>query len=597
MPAPVGEIQIPDFGVTGWPPGTPLLHRRFQCARRNIGNVPRWIQRREIINLLWKCSNPGDKGFDFDYAWHHWSERRLRGLCSNNWNTWAAGGGSGKTTDAAMFALEWWLEAPQESAVIVCSTTKDMLRKRIWGQVATLHNALYNRLGMKANKQNAVGKLIDSETKIRWKAGDDRNCIFGIAVDDGPVDEAVNNLIGVHTTRVFLILDEMQGVRDAIVSDKVLGNIANNPQSYFLGIGNPESMEDPLGRFSEPVNGWGSVTLGETESWETHDGFGKGVGLCQAFYGNKSPADESPEEKKRLHWLINRDWVQAKLRKVNGNERDPSYLSQAIGIWPGTGLDDTVLNEQTIQTFKCKEKAIWTQRPTLFAALDPAWEGRDERILQFGKRGVTEMDGTDKWVVEFGEWLRVPVDANSEEPLHYQIYRYTRNECEKRGIPAAELAIDSTGEGGALLSIFKMNWGSVVGVEFGGRPSEMIVSESDSRPASEVYDRRVSELNISIRAFATTNSLRGLSTIACQQACSRKLVYKGKKYRVETKTEMKKRIGRSPDHLDAVAIGIDLCRQRGVVPTSTKSVKRVDLDQMMRQASEEFTTGYTCDYA
>lgn len=580
--------EIPTFGIK-WPDKIPLIQRRFYCARHNRGNVPRWEQRKEIIKALWKCSEPGAAPGPYDFAWHRWNERRLKGTCTHNWNTWAGPGGASKTTDAAVFALEWWLESPHESAVIACSTTKEMLRKRVWAQLAHFHNLLYSRFGPKAKKENMFGELIDSETKIRWKSGDDRNCIFGMAVGDGPVEEAINNLIGIHTTRVLLILDEMQGVRAPIVSPKVLGNLAKNPESYFLGMGNPESLNDPLGMHSEPLAGWGSVTLGTTEEWETRGGPLKGNGLCQAFSGRRSPADDSPEERLRLPWLINKDWVQAHLDSVNGNENDPSFKSQAEGIWPMAGLESTVLDDATITAFHCKERAVWTQRPVPFAALDPSWEGKDDRILQFGKRGLTEIDGKNRWMVEFGDWMRVPIDSESEEPLHFQIYRYVRRECEKREVPANELAMDSTGEGGGLLSIFHREWGPVIGIEFGGKASDMPVSETNSKPSYEEYDRRASELNIAVRTFATMNSLRGLSNEACIQACARKTEYKGRKFRVETKTELKKRIGRSPDHLDAVAVGIDLCRQKGAIPSSSApSAVTVNVREDLKKAAEQF---------
>lgn len=582
--------DIPTFGFK-WPTDipTPLLHRRIYCARHNVGNVPRWEQRKEIIKSLWKCSEPGMPIGETNFAFHRWNDRRLKGVCSHNWNTWAGPGGSGKTSDAAIIALEWWLEAPHESAVIVCSTTKEMLRKRVWAQIAHFHNQLYMRFGPKAQKQNMFGELIDSETKIRWRQGDDKNCIFGMAVGDGPVEDAINNLIGIHTTRVFLILDEMQGVRAPIVSPKVLGNLAKNPESYFLGMGNPESLNDPLGQHSEPLKGWGSVTLGTTEEWETKGGPLKGTGLCQAFDGRRSPADDSPEERKRLPWLISKEWIAAHLDSVGNNENDPSYLSQAVGIWPLSGLESTVLDDATITTFHCKEHAVWTQKPTDFASLDPSWEGKDERILQFGKRGLTEIDGKLRWMVDFGEWMRVPIDSESEEPLHYQIFRFTKRECEKRNIVPTELAIDSTGEGGGLLSIFHREWGGVVGIEFGGKPTSLPVSETNPKPSYEEYDRRASELNISVRTFAVMNSLRGLSDPVCVQACARKTEYKGRKFRVETKTELKKRIGRSPDNLDAVAIGIDLCRQRGAMPSSVTPPKMGEgWSRDVKRAAQQF---------
>lgn len=566
-------MDVPTFGIQ-WPTNipTPLLNRRQYCARHNRGSVPRWIQRKEIIKALWDCSELGENK-QATYAWHRWSERRLQGVCSHRWNTWAGPGGSGKTSDAAIEALEWWLEAPHESAVIVCSTTKEMLRKRVWAQIAHFHNKLYERFGPKAKKENQFGELIDSETKIRWRAGDDKNCIFGMAVDDGPVEDAINNLIGIHTTRVWLILDEMQGVRPPIVSPKVLGNLAKNPESYFLGMGNPEHLNDPLGVHSEPLDGWGSVTLGETEEWETRGGPLKGNGLCQAFNGTRSPADDSPEERKRLPWLINREWVDAHLESIGNNPQDPSYLSQAVGIWPMSGLESTVLSDQIITTFKCKEKATWTERFTKCAALDPAFTvDGDKCVLQFGKRGMTEIDGKRKWMIELNEWLLVPIVADSELPVDYQIVTFCKKACMERGIPAEEFSLDSTGVGGGLGSIFKREWGNVHAVDFRGKPTDRPVSDTNSKPAYEEYDTRASELNYSMRQFAVAGSIRGLSNEASVDFCSRRTEYKTKKNKVESKKEMKKRIARSPDHGDAAAILLDLCRERGAVPSGAMPV-------------------------
>lgn len=569
------EPAIPDFGIQ-WPPNTPLISRRLYCARHNRGTVPRWEQRKEIIRALWT---------DEVYAWNRWSERRTQGLTRSNWVTWAGPGGSAKTTDAAVNGLAWWLEAPHESAVIVCSTDVKMLKKRIWAQMSHFHQQLYARFGTKAG---SFGDLIDSDTMIRWKKGDNKNGIFGLAVAEGPVEQAINNLIGIHTTRVMLILDEMQGVREAIMG--ATRNMSKNPEFRFLGIGNPESFQDPLGRYSEPVNGWDSIKLGETEEWETSGGPVAGGGLCQFFDGRKSPADDSPEEKKRLFYLINRDWVAAHLKSVHGNEKDPSYLSQAVGIWPGNGIENTVLDDQIIATFKCKDKATWTQKPTMFAAVDPSFEGNDDKILQFLKRGITEMDGKPpRWVVELGQWVKIPIDSSSEVPIHYQIVNYVKRECQKRDIPPEEASIDSTGEGGGLLAIFHREWGAVNGVEFGGRPSNLPVSETNPKPSHEEYDRRVSELNLAIREFAVLNALRGLSDEAAAQACARRTEYKSKKMRVETKKEMKKRIGRSPDHLDAVAVGINHAREKGVSPSSNSpAIVSADWSRQAAEAAKDF---------
>ena len=217
--------------------------------------------------------------------------------------------------DAAVFGLEYWLQAPDRTAVIVCSTTMKMLRMRIWSYVTHYHQSIVKQ------KHDYVGELIDSMTRIRWRPGDDKNGVFGIAVEEGPIEETINNLIGIHTERVLLIIDEGQGIREAIL--RATKNMAKNPRFDFLMMGNPDSIHAPLVRESEPIDGWDSVVRGETEEWETLGGPVAGNGLCQFFDGRKSPADASPEERRRLPFLINRDWIAAHLKSVHGNLNDP----------------------------------------------------------------------------------------------------------------------------------------------------------------------------------------------------------------------------------------------------------------------------------
>src|SRR4026207_394489 len=216
-PVPKTDIQ---FGLDWAPVGSPPLIQRHQyCAFHNVGNGA-FYHRKERIKALWP-----------EYQWHRWNDRRLRGMCERNWITWMGGASTGKSTDAAVFALEYFLQAPDKTAVIVASTTMKLLRMRIWAEVVKYHMKLTNRGVVGA------GELVDSKTMVRWEAGNDRNGIFGMAVEEGPIEEVVNNLIGIKAQRLLLILDEMQGVREAIL--RATFNMVANPQVTFLGTGKP----------------------------------------------------------------------------------------------------------------------------------------------------------------------------------------------------------------------------------------------------------------------------------------------------------------------------------------------------------------------
>jgi hypothetical protein len=452
----------------------------------------------------------------------------------------------------------------------VASTTMKMLRMRIWSEIVKYHQQLEGKQG--AN----VGELIDSKTLVRWQAGNDRNGIFGMAVEEGPVDEVVNNLIGIKAQRVLLILDEMQGVREAIM--KATFNLCSNPQFSFIGMGNPDSLMNPLGRESEPLDGWESVVRAETEQWETHGGPTLGHGVCGFYDGRKSPADDSPEERKRMPWLCNKDTVARILKGVRGNENAPEYWQMAIGWPPPMGLEATILDQSIIDMFKCRKPPVWVSDVTDCAALDPSFNGGDKAILQFGKRGKTQYG----WAVGFGEWMEVPINADSSRPIHYQIVDFVKTECQKRNIPSREFACLAAGEGGGLVAIFNQEWGPIVAIEEGGSPSELTVDEY-GKTAREAYDNRSSELCFGLRNMAMANGLGGISEEVAKQACARRTFYRNGKWCVEPKTGskgrtdergrpikgFKQRMGYSPDHFDAGVALIEHCRLKGAVPSAT----------------------------
>lgn len=564
--------EIPSFGMR-WKAGSEnILTRHLICAKYDWGNGAAF-HRAEVIKALW----PGEQ-------WHEWTERRISGFCRANWLTWFGPAGSAKSTDAAKIALGYYLEAPHETTIIVCSTTMKMLRKRIWSEVGRLHSSIPKEISFADESGREIqrapvgneAELIDSDTMVRWKHGDTKHGIFGLAVEEGPIEEVVNTLIGVHAMRVLLILDEMQAIREAIV--RATYNMASNPEFRFIGMGNPESLLDPLGKASEPIEGWDSIIAADTAEWPTVGGPTDGHGLCQFFDGRKSPADKSPEEQKRLNFLTNKKFVDRIIKGKGGNMADPDVWKFAIG-WPAPmGLESTILDASIMQVFGCSKKAVWTKGFTRRAALDAAFGGGDDAVLQFLKCGEVEDAEGKRWLIEFGETLKVPINAESKRPLHYQITDFCRVECEKRQVKASEFALDTGGEGGALESIFRQEWGAVVGIEPGGSPSDARIDET-GKTAKEAYDTRASELCFGLRTFAMSNGIRSLPEEAAKQACARRTFYRNGKWCAEPKTGskgrtdergrpvkgFKQRLGFSPDEFDACAVGVALCMEKGAV--------------------------------
>jgi hypothetical protein len=127
-----------------------------------------------------------------------------------------------------------------------------------------------------------------------------------------------------------------------------------------------------------------------------------------------------------LPWLINKKWISDHLKSVGGNENDPSFWSQAIGWPPPMGLQSTVLDASIISKFQCRERAVWTHGFFKWASLDPSFEGKDRKVLTFGRCGESDDGDHKRWVVGIDEQLELSVNAESPTPIHYQLMEQAR---------------------------------------------------------------------------------------------------------------------------------------------------------------------------
>lgn len=572
------------------PAQMPEVQRHIWHCYHGKSSAPIAWHREQVIHSLWPT----------EFIFHDWSTRRIEAFSICNWCVWTGCAGIGKSSDAAALAIQWWLEAPHISAVIICSTSVKMLRKRVWSDVSRLHQQL----------PAGHGELIDSDTMIRWRAGDTKNAIFGMAVEEGSVDEVINNLIGIHTHRVLLILDECQGIREAIL--QATRNMAKNPVFKFLAMGNPERKLDPLGRLAEPIGGWDSIKHRETKFWEIHPGSAEGKGRCDSFVVYDSPAYKDENFAKRNPWMTNRKQYEQDLRACRGNEKDPKFQSQTVGWWPDMGMENTVLDEAICVMFKVQEKAVWTHGFRQAAAFDPAFEGGDRKVIKIGRFGeadeitnrndeVWDAARRNRWVIEVRETIDVPIDSGSDVSLDFQIADFVVKTCKDRGIPSSFFGMDVSGRGQSLKAIIEDKWAPVIGVHFGGFPSDDPVNGGDGMTCRETYDRKCTELHMQVREFALSNGLRGLTNQSVKEHCSRRTELRNKKQTVESKgTRMvdgkkvkgfKERLGHSPDESDTDAILVAVCRQHGAVASlgeSTGSVANTGLNELAQEISDDW---------
>jgi len=489
------------------------------------------------IDLIWNAYAPET------YIWNDWSELMQRTFAEHLWSTITGPAASWKTTSAAIFCLARFYADPRNTVIIVTSTTLDGLRRRVWKEISRFHRL-----------RPLYGHMVQSRNCIQFRKGHDDAGIFGLATDKGEIDKAIGKIIGFHAPNMVVVVDEMPYTPEAIVEACV--NLETGAKSFqFIGLGNADDHLDPHGRMSEPKSGWDSVDV-ETESWETRRG------ICIHLDGLKSP--NITNRTRNYPGLLTQADVDT-TSEVYGVD-SPQFWQMRRGFWAPEGIQKTVLSMPMIVRSAAMDECQFDQQAINVSGLDPAFEGDDRCVQRFGRCG--KVNGKMTLLLTDREVLKYRIKP--DDPIHYQIARQVKENCQKRGVEPYYFGMDSTGEGGGLASIIQKEWSrEILCVEFGGRPSQNAVSNTNPKRADQEYDRRVTELWFYFRLLLLNEQIKGLDYESAVEFCRRWWSMKGSLVSVETKAKMKDRTRKSPDFADADVIVAQVgCARCGLTPNA-----------------------------
>lgn len=492
------------------------------------------------------------------FEWHPDAIEMAEAVCENDVSGFTSGGGTGKSDILAKFGNVSWFSNPVDTLVIVCSTTAIDARQKIWGHI--VRNFRDARVSNKS-----VGNLIESMNIIRLSdktdgmGASDNSSISLVAAGDQYKDDALKRLQGRHQKHVILLLDELQDCSQEIITTAI-GNLSANAKFEVHAAGNASSRYDAHGLFMTPVEGWNSINK-NTHKWKIRVGGKEGVAMHFDATSEKSTNMKRMMQGLPIFTFLRKP-EECMAMKAHLGENNPIYLRQYVGFWSAAeGETDFLYTDVQITVHEGNEPAVWRNPPSLFAGIDPAYSLDGDRfMLDVLKYGLSDHG---VWTVEFHENIHVrPVPIKGETRDHAAV-RECRRICEKREIAPRNVGMDASA-GTALLSMFHQLWSpDILGVQFGGSPTDLPISTFDKRLGSDVYANAVSELwGIGVE-FLNAGQIRGLKPSHIKELTSRKFeIVAGGKVKVEKKGDMKKRLGFSPDESDAGFVGLRVIRER-----------------------------------
>lgn len=488
------------------------------------------------------------------------------------------------TATFARFALLDYIGAPQTTATSLVTTKFDALKSRLWGELL-----IGVRSSRVADAINATFKTVSTTNEIKFMLrgdlADQKFMIQGLAVDRG--DENAGKLRGQKAPRRRIIADESQDISDGLYMALENGLASAGFKGCLLT--NPVEKESKFGNWTKPKAGWGSID-DSTAYWETE----RGIGIH--LDGRQSPNVRA--RKTIVPFLLSWEYF---------SSLDPNTLEYyvfGIGFFPTDGLVAKIWNSTTIENAKRSEPFDFATTPC--ASLDPAFES-DECVFIAAQIG-TLRNGKPCCCARESIVIKTKIGPEFPEP-DIQIANECIRLCKERGIQPEDFIMDMSGPGRGVYAIIKEKWtplpgrGHIQGIAYGGEATDRPLRLDDPLGAKDQIRYFVTELWFRASYLARDGMLCGLRNIdnkAVVDLDARRYKLKqeseGKRMVAETKSELKGRIGRSPDHGDAFCQLGELMVRKGLLGGKLSTAKASNWQQMRdraRKAQKRFVKEFS----
>ena len=534
---------------------------RHQGADHGLGLFGHF---RALQSLLW----PED-----DH--HRWSNLILKEYLENRITCITGSRDSGKTRGISKCALIDYYVFPNDTLILMSSTTLKGLELRVWGDIKSLHQrALVRYPWIPGNVVDSKHGIFTDKIEEGETVRDMRRGILCIALlgSQGVFDgENLRNFAGIKQKRRRWIGDEMQFLpRDCL---KVLDSLDKGDfKAAFLG--NPIAENGKaLDAVSEPVGGWGAQSeVTKTTTWKN-----KYNGVTINLVGIDSPNFDK-ETPNQFPYMVDQGDVD-RVSKRPGGKDSLEWWSQIMGVRKAGAISNRVLTVAEIEAAGGFKEPVWSSEPRVRIYSIDAGFGGDacvETWLEFGKQADETV------VINFGEQRVIPIllsavdEDRNKITAERQIAIHAKLRCSTLGIPSANVFFDAGMYATLAVEMAREMSTDVNAVNFGGTATERPVSSDLYVFDHNTHQRRlkmwvehvskfVTELWFVVRLLVQHRQARNFPREAAEEFGRRQWMFVSRdRYELETKDDYKLRNGgESPNNADSLVIAVEGARRRG----------------------------------
>tara|TARA_R110000787_G_scaffold9902_1_gene34241 strand:+ start:6039 stop:7559 length:1521 start_codon:yes stop_codon:yes gene_type:complete len=456
-----------------------------------------WIVDRMRIpegTLRWSL-NPG-------YAEHEWDGTEdpfveiLEAVGACKWVGCESATGTGKTYASALLAL-WFMDVFEGGRVITLAPTRNLLSLNLWKEVSSLWPTF--------SRYNPRAQLLSLEMRMDPLKPKEWNMV-GFSAGVGGAEKSAGKARGFHAEHQLFIFEEMTGIHPAII-EAAENTLTGGPRNQAVGFGNPDNEGDPLHLWCERP---------EIESFRI------------SAYDHPNVV---MDDHRFIPGAVTQASIDRRLAKVKGDDTDQLFMSMIRGICP-TDTEFGLIKRKWIREAQVRAAEMGEE-----LRAGPKARGVDVADSEDGDKGAIA-EGK-------GEMLESVIafpcpDANL---LAMQVV----TECRADGIEAARVGVDSVGVGAGTINEMKRLRFYAKALHGGAGPVHEEEEERFLNLRAQMWWQLRRDLMAGVIgiAFDDEDLFRELLSVRFSTTSVGKL-------KIESKTEIKKRLGRSPDRADAV---------------------------------------------
>ena len=436
-----------------------------------------------------------------EYKEHKWDGtpnplmKILDSLVNNRWIGVEAGTSVGKTLLLACIAL-WFLECFHEAIVVTTSPKRDQLSLHIWREIGRLYQKF--------------GKGYLTSLKLRMIEDRDNWLAVGFVAGVKAGEVSTTKAQGFHSEHMLIIMEETPGIPEPIMT--AFQNTATAEHNIIIAVGNPDHQLDNLHRFCK---------LAHVEHIRI-----SGFDYPNVVLNNPNLI---PGAQTKIG-------LQRMLEKY-GDKEHPLYLSRARGISPTGNIESLI-------------KIEWIRRAQELYREYCNDDGRLDGSLVEGEKSlgvdVANSEAGDKGAICYGkgnvclnvEDFQCP-DSNQ---LGHRVHRIMKDE----EINSENIVVDGVGVGAGTVNTLKEYDIDEASINFqsAAAPLDLGIEEKFNNQRSQAWWMVREDLRHGRLLLPEDEEL-------VADLVTPKYVVKKGKIQVESKLEIKKRLGHSPNKGDA----------------------------------------------